>query len=128
MSTSLPHVAIEFRGVVYDAEVARVTTYRLDREDHGTFTLLLGFEGLAWGQSLPAMALDEWDKETDSRKTGAYAAAYIMAVADRLGSPGTIGQRVLVLREKPFGEIKGFAVLNDDGSYDDPFINGVVPA
>lgn len=124
--TSLPHVTIEHDGVTYDAEVARVTTYRLGREDHGIFTLQLGFEGPAWGQSLPAMALDEYDRETESRKTGEYAAKYIMEVADRLGSPGTTGQRVLVLRETPYGDIKGFAVLEDDGSYGTPFISKAV--
>jgi hypothetical protein len=111
---------IEIDGTTYRVEHAQVETYRLEREDHGILTVNLSFKGESWGQGMPAMGLDEYDKEQERRVGTAFGCEYIGQIVDRLGSPGKVGQAVVVLRTGHF--IDGFATVRPDGSLGEPFI------
>ena len=120
--TRIEPFPVEIGGKKYLGELATVEIFHLGPEDHGIFTAQVGFAGSGWGQGLPGYALDEYDPATKKRHMGAYAGRFIQAITEQIGSPEQAkGRRVVVFREHSFGDIKGFAALEDDGTYAEPF-------
>jgi hypothetical protein len=121
----IPQFRLEIDGTEYRAEVARCVRFTLEVEDHGLFTAMVTFEGSGWGQGIPPHALDEYDSALGRRVGTAFGCDYIIECCRVLGSPEqAAGRRVVVLRkaeEGSFGNIAGFARLNDDGSIGEPF-------
>lgn len=125
----VPHFETTIDGRTYDAEIGRVESFHLGPEDHGIFTAHVAFRGGSWGQSLPAIGLDEYD-ETQKRRVGtAFGVEFIAEIINRIGSPETAkGCRVVVFRDEPFGQIEGFAPLDEDGGFSDPFLIDTIRA
>ena len=125
----IPRWTVEVGTDLFEAEVATVERFHLGYEDHGIFTVDLAFTNGSLGQSLPGRGLDEYDRETRKRHGTAFGCDFIIECIRRIGSPEqAVGRRVVVLRRQPFSTIEGFAALNDDGSYGEPFIPATLAA
>lgn len=119
----IPEFTISIDGIEYNAETAVVERWTIGYEDHGIFSTDIGFTNTSWGQGLPGYTLDKYNQTTKEREGTAFGCQFLIECVKRLGSPGKTGQQVLVLRrDGAFGTIEGFAALNPDGSYGEPFI------
>lgn len=122
-TTVVPQWEVEIGGETLRAEIATVESFHLGDEDHGMFVAAIMFVGPAWGQALPYFSLDEFDKETKERHGTAFGCDYIIECTRRIGSPEQAkGQRVVVFRRAAYSDIEGFAGLNDDGTFGEPFM------
>jgi len=120
---ALPSFNMTIDGVEYEVQLARVSNYAFEREEHGIFTDNIVFEGSGWGQGLGGYSLDEYDPISKERIGTAYGMDFIIECYKQLGRIGTIGQQVAVFRSSSGwgGKIDGFVRVSSDGSFDKPF-------
>jgi hypothetical protein len=118
---NIPEFSIDIDNSVYMAQLAKVTRYNFEREDHGIFTDNIMFEGSGWGQGLGGYTLDEYNEKTKKREGTAFGMNFILACYNILGSIGTTGQQVIVFRKDSWGNILGFAKVEPNGEFGTPF-------
>lgn len=98
---------IEYNGVTYEADLARVKGTHLGYEDHGILSVNIDFEGLggAWGQGTGHYFADTPEKMFP----------WVKAFIDFFGQWESIPRReCFILRESYSGPIVGLASKSDD--------------
>lgn len=121
---SIPTFNLLVNGVEYESQLAKVTHYNFEDNDHGGISDNIVFEGAGWGQGFGGYVLDQYDPISKERVGTAYGMDFILGCIKQLGTIGTTGQQVLVFRKANQGwggKIEGFVRVNSDGSYDQPF-------